>query len=134
MECGLGLGRKFCQSVKVKRFFTERPAKGHAPARVIEGQSETAPHQGDGADAVPEARDIEHRRDVAYAVGCLLHKLRGRPRQRQLRGRNLARAELIFKTIDLKVAKPPFGVSRLDIEESEALAAGGVALRSRQGQ
>ena len=49
-----------------------------AEDRVIFSERESATHQRDRADAVPEPRDVEHRRDVSHAV-CLAHdELRGR--------------------------------------------------------
>ena len=43
-------------------------AEGDAAAGVVAREREAAAHAGDGADRVPHARDVEHRRDVADAV------------------------------------------------------------------
>ena len=57
---------------------------------------------------------------------------RRRAVERELRGRHHARAELVLQAVHLDVPQAPLLVARLDVEEREAVAAGRVALGTRE--
>src|SRR5712691_2543696 len=100
MKCRLGLSLQPGQRVHVERLLSKQPAESRAIVRVIERECDAATHQGNGADAIPEPRDVEQWRDVAHAVGSSQNKLRRCAVQRQFRRWYFARAELVFQTID----------------------------------
>src|SRR6185312_11024183 len=50
----------------------------------------------------------------------------------ELRGRDLARAELVLEAVDLDVAESAVGLAQLDEEQREAAAAVGVAFGARE--
>src|ERR1043165_131478 len=113
---------KSLQRIHVQSFFRERRTERDALASVVKRQREPATHERHRADAVPEARDVEQRRDVAYAVSSSEHQLRGGSVKSQLGSRHLARAELVLEPVDLDIARPALLVSRLKIEKRETTA------------
>src|SRR6476620_6652086 len=111
MKRSFTLGLQAEQRVHVQRFFRERRSERDPFAGVIKRERESATHERDGADAVTKTRDVQQRRNVAHAVRRSHHELRWSAVQSQFGGWDLARAKLVFETIDLDVAGPAFIVA-----------------------
>src|SRR3982750_2726666 len=85
-------------------------------AGIVPGERDGASHSGDGGNGVVDARDVEQRRDLSDAVSLATHEPRRRTIQRELRGRECARPQLVFQAFDADVAERSVAVAKLDEE------------------
>src|SRR5438270_2407636 len=112
--------------------FDKRLAEGIATSRVIRGERQTAAHSGDRCHRVVDTSDVEQRRDLADAVARAARQASWRALESQLRGRERARTELVFESIDANVAKHPVAIAKRDEKDAQSGAARRCALDAGQ--
>jgi hypothetical protein len=100
---------------------------------VIAGQRQTTPHEGNGRYAVPGARQLQHRHDVAHPVRQFQHRDGGRAVQVQFGRGHFARAQFVFQAGDFDVVETAVFVAQFSVKQGQPFAAGRVALRVGPG-
>src|SRR5258708_4280244 len=110
----------------------EELPKCASPPGVIARKRDSPTHSRHGGYSVVYPRGLAQRGNLADAITSASHKLRGRSFQRQLGGRQCARAKLVLETLDSNVAKSSVPVAELDEKHAQSLAAGGPTFDTRQ--
>src|SRR6266581_7111379 len=107
----------------MQRFVQKPRAEGHSFAGIIKRERNAATHQRNGADAIPQTRNVEQWCDVAHAVRSSHYELRGGAGESEFRSRHFARAKLILKTIDQDVAQAAVLIAQGEVKKSQPFAA-----------
>src|SRR5690349_7087299 len=118
----------------MQRLLRQRRTKRYTFSRIVKAQGQPTTHQRHGADPIPQSRDVQERRDIAYAVSRAFHELRRCSVKCQLSSRNLARAELIFKAVNLNVTQATMLISRLERRQRKRATTGRSAVGTRERQ